>query len=432
LREFLAGILGGRQRQSETPAYYTVLDLGTEQTKALVAQSRGRESVILGAGRSWHERHVPPTSGAAMDIPAMARACDRALRQAEDMTGRCCEHQVVPDWAVVGVPDCLTAARAQTLTHRRSQPSRRIAESEFADVVKRAQRLALRELGDREGAGLGGPGAGLALLEAHVTAISVDGRRVTSPVGLHGDRLEVTVFNVVVPAWYLDGVEAVATQLGLGILDLRSSWRALASATVGKRAICIDVGGSTTDLLLVQNGEPWATASVALGGRDFTAQLAKALTLSYRDAERLKLAYGLGQLDEDLSGTVLSALDRLTRVWMGAVEKALAELCGSEELPRQFSLWGGGSGLPCVVDAVRSFPWAQRLGGSGNPEMRLMRPEQVPGVLDGTGQVRDQEYACPMAVAGHEAGRSSAATDWGPFLWTVKRPTAFVDRGAAS
>ncbi len=432
MRELLAGILGGRAPRSETPAYHTILDLGTEQTKALVVQSRGRESVILGAGRSRHERHASHASGAPMDVPAMVRTCDRALRQAEDMTACCCEHQVVPDWAVVGVPDCLTAARRETLTHRRSQPNRRIGESELADVVKRAQRLALRELGDRARAGLGGPGTRLALLEAYVTTISVDGRRVTSPVGLQGEKLEVTVFNVVVPAPYLNGVEAVAAQLGLEILDVRSSWRALASATVGKRAISIDVGGSTTDLMLVQNGEPWATGSIALGGRDFTAQLAKALTLSRRDAERLKLAYCLGQLDQHLSGTVLAAVGRLTGVWMGAMESAVAALCGSEELPRGFSLWGGGSGLPCVVDAVRSFPWAQRLGCSGNPEVRLMRPELIPGVLDGTGQVRDQEYACPMAVAGHEAGRSSAATDWGPFLWTVKRPTAFVDRGAAS
>jgi hypothetical protein len=430
LRELLAGILGRRVPRSETPAYHTVLDLGTEQTKALVVQSRGRDSVILGAGRFRHERPASRTSGAQIDVPAMARTCDQALRQAEDMTVCCCEDEVVPDWVVIGVPNCLTAARRETLTHRRSQPSRRIAESELADVVKRAQRLALRELGDRASAGSGGPGTGLALLEAHVTTISVDGRRVTSPVGLQGEKLEVTVFNVVVPASYLDGVEALATQLGLGILDMRSSWRALAFAAAGKRAISIDVGGSTTDLMLVQDSEPWATASVALGGHDFTAQLAKAFTLSPRDAERLKLAFGLGQLDQHLSDTVFAALDRLTRVWMGAIEGAVAALCGSEELPRQFNLWGGGSGLPCVVDAVRSFPWAQRLGSGGNPEVRLMRPDLVPGVLDGTGQVRDQEYACPMAVAGHLVGPNAGATDWGSLLWTVKRPTAFVDRGA--
>ncbi|HUW95761.1 MAG TPA: cell division FtsA domain-containing protein [Anaerolineae bacterium] len=432
MRELLAGILGGRVPQGETPTYRTILDLGTEQTKALVVQSRGRESVILGAGRSRHERHVSHMGGAPIDVPAMVRSCDRALRQAEDMTERCCEHQVVPDWVVVGVPDCLTAARTHTVTHRRSHPSQRITEGELADVAKRAQRLALRELGDKVNARLGGPGTRLALLEARLTAIRVDGRSVTSPVGLQGEKVTVTVLNVVVPASYLDVVEAVVAQLGLDILDVRSSWQALASATIGKRAICIDLGGSTTDFMLVQNGEPRATATVALGGRDFTAQLAKALTLSERDAERLKLAYCLGQLDQHLADTVLAAVDRLIGVWVGAMESAVGTLCGSEELPRQLSLWGGGSGMPCVVEAVLSFPWAERLGCSGNPEVRLMRPELIPGVLDGTGQVRDQEYACPMAVAGHSAWRASAATDWDPFLWAVKRPAAFVDRGAGN
>lgn len=429
MRRLWATFAGGKALGREIPADCAVLDLGTVQTKALVLQTQGRDMLVVGAGKAQYEPHVSGMRDARADVRELAQSCDRALRQAEEMTERYCPRQVVPDWVVLCVPDCVTVARTHTVTHQRSSPGHPVTESELGDVVRRAQRLALRQLSESIGHHFAGLGNKLELLETRVAAFQVDGRSVTGPAGLHGEKLAATVFNVVAPASYLRGVEAVAEQLGLEILRVSSSWQALASAMLGRQGLCIDVGGSTTDVMMVRNGKTRAAASVPLGGRDFTTRLATTFGLPHEDAERLKLAYSVGRLDQRLTLRVGDAVDELLEEWVKAVETAVEALCGSEGLPRHLSLCGGGSILPGIADVVRSYPWMSRLNCTQPPEVRLMEPGRIPGILDGTGQLGDPQYTCATAVAGYLREGCFGAQAWEPFLWAVERPDAFVDGG---
>ena len=66
---------------------------------------------------------------------------------------------------------------------------------------------------------------------------------------------------------------------------------------------------------------------------------------------------------------------------------------------------------------------------AGAPEVRLMEPGRIPGILDGTGQLGDPQYTCATAVAGYLKEGCFGAQAWEPFLWAVERPDAFVDGG---
>jgi cell division ATPase FtsA len=143
----------------------------------------------------------------------------------------------------------------------------------------------------------------------------------------------------------------------------------------------------------------------------------------------LKLAYSVGRLDQRLTLRVGDAVDELLEEWVKAVETAVEALCGSEGLPRHLSLCGGGSILPGIADVVRSYPWMSRLNCTQPPEVRLMEPGRIPGILDGTGQLGDPQYTCATAVAGYLREGCFGAQAWEPFLWAVERPDAFVDGG---
>ena len=203
--------------------------------------------------------------------------------------------------------------------------------------------------------------------------------------------------------------EETAALLDLGQISQSASFRAMARSLDGKSAL--------------------TTASLPIGGSDFTKQLATAFELTDEDAERLKLAYSRGRLDPGVALRVGDALGQLVERWMGELEGALRTLCGVEGLPGQFSLCGGGSVLPGVAEALRSYPWVRRLKRSRHPEVHLIRPEEIRNVLDGTGQLRGQQYACPMAIAGHFGAREARVASWESALWEVKRPNAFVDGG---
>ncbi len=432
MRELWATIVRRRAGGQETPNFRTILDLGTEQAKALVAESHGRESLVFGAGTARHEAFLSPDGGTSVDVRAMLQGCDRALRQAEDMTKATYEGQVVPDWVVVCVPNCLTVARTYSISTQRSNPRARVSESELRDVLKRAQRLALRELSDEVKSRAVGPDGKLDLLEASVSGTWVDAQSVTSPVGLQGEKLAAAVFNVVAPASYLQTVEAIAERLGLEILKVTSGWRALALAGRQKDAVCLDVGGGSTDVILIRGGKAWATASLPVGGSGFTAHMAEALDISSEDAERLKLAYGLGRLDRPLCDTVRTAVRPALDDWAASLENALYRMCGSRWLPWQFVTCGGSSVLPDLAEALRSRSWARLGNGSLRPEVTVMRPWEIPGVLDRTGLLTGQQYVAPMAVAGCPASGGQAVSPWDSLLRGVKRPETFVHEGGRS
>jgi cell division ATPase FtsA len=429
LRGLLSSMLKRRTMKGDSPTYRAVLDLGTVQVKALIVGAEGKESVILGAAVAPHETSISIANDGSMDVRAMVRSCERALRQAEAMTEHRCGRQVVPDWVVVGLPNCLTGFLTHTVTHRRSQPGRRVTEKELGDLIQRAQRLALQEIGDRRSPHPGGSGAQLELLESGVVDVNVDGREVTTPVGLNGKTIAVTVFNVVVPASYRQLLRAVASQLGLEILDVMSSWQALASAIPERTAVCIDVGGTGTDIVLTRGSRAWTTGRVPLGGLDVTAQIAGALELSQSEAERCKLAYSLGQIDFGLEERLCAVLDEALGKWLEALETALSLLCEPEGLPRQIVLCGGGSSLPGILKRVGGHPWMNRLVCAGDPEVRSMLLEHVPDVLDGTGQLRAAEYVCAVALAGYAMGGAAHWAEWEPFLSAVKRPGVLAESG---
>jgi hypothetical protein len=338
----------------------------------------------------------------------------------------------VPDWAVVCVPGCVTVAQTHSVTVQRSKPHRRVDEAEYGEVVRRTQRLALEQLGvgvRRRGVDAAGS---YHLLESALSGAWIDGRSVTSPLGLTGEKMTVAVFNAAIRSSYMEVVKAVTERLGLEILETASAWSALASATRQKEGVCIDVGGSSTDVMLILGEAVWATASIPMGGSEFTAHIARSLEVSTLEAERLKLAYSLRRLEEPLRKAVRAAVMPVLKQWVQSLEEALETACGGHPLPRQFGVCGGSSVLPDLVGVLRSFPWSKSTSGSLSPEVVVLRPWEIPGVLDRTGLLTGQQYVPSLAITGQSAGGRHGVSHWGEMLRGVKKPRAFVNGGGTS
>ena len=417
MREYWSIIVGGRGATKERPAYRSILDLGTEQIKALVLEFAGGQVLVVGAGREHWQPVDWEAEGSAFDVESMARSCDRALRQAEDMAAKVCDKQVVPDWVVVGVPNYLTMAEAFAVTHHRRNSEKRISDRELREVVERAQRLALQQLAKKTGPHQSSQGLKIELLEANITDIRLDEHSVTNPRGLRGEKLTVAVFNVVALSSHLRSVGAVVEDLGLEVLAMISGWQALASMLAESDAICIDIGGKASDIVLVRNGKAWTTASLPLGGNDFTKYLGEVFDLSWEDAESLKLAYSRGRVEEPLGTEVGEAMGLVMEVWLGGVEATLNRLSGSHPLPYRLNICGGGSSLPGIIEAARSHPWMQGLNFARHPQVRLVQPSEVSRVLDRTGQLRGQQDVAPLALAGYTMADNAKLDSLERLLW---------------
>ena len=366
------------KEENDKPSFRSVIDLGTEYVKALVVEVKEDRAIIIGQGMARHKGSYA-SDGAIGDLEAVTATCDRALRQAEDMTEEVYGRKVVPDQAVMGVPSPLVRGAAYTVKQQRSSPKRPVSQRELTQLLQRVQRLALQQLSQEFAS------RELVLVDRSIAEIAIDGHRVTDPVGFRGGNLAVTVFNAMALRESLDGLRNIAGGLELEPPLLIPEPRVVASFLKGSEVIGLDIGGRETEIFWTRNGGLLASRTVPLGGRAVSQRLAEGLHISLQEAETLKLSYSRGQINETIPAAVNEILSGVVGTWLAEVERQLIALAGEGNLPHCIHLWGGGSELPELVEAVKTFPWMRELLFARCPEVELLNPERIPGLLDRTG-----------------------------------------------
>lgn len=240
------------------------------------------------------------------------------------------------------------------------------------------------------------------IVHALPIGFSLDGQRgVADPLGMVGDRLGVDVSVISAETLAMRNIELVLHRCHLQIEALVATPYASGLATLvddeSKLGVTIlDMGGATTTVAVFAEGQLVYADAIAIGGHHVTLDIARQLSVSVADAERLKTLYASvlpGQADErDLIPIVPvgSSADEapgqvprstLTRIVRPRIEEVLTavrdrlqnnnmmDVCG-----RRFVLTGGASeltGVPEVARRVlgRNVRSGRPMGISGLPDM---------------------------------------------------------------
>jgi cell division protein FtsA len=134
---------------------------------------------------------------------------------------------------------------------------------------------------------------------------------VADPRGLHCDLLSARLHMVDAAATALRNLETTVLRCELYISELVSAPLAagLSSLVEDERqlgATVIDMGGGTTGIGVFSEGNLLHTAQLAVGGSHVTNDLARVLSTSVADAERLKTVYGNAEGSPDDEREILS------------------------------------------------------------------------------------------------------------------------------
>ena len=135
-----------------------------------------------------------------------------------------------------------------------------------------------------------------------------------------------------------------------------------------------------------------------IGGRSFTRTIATELDLSYKDAEKLKLNLGHEYVKPSVKKRLDSAIDKTLDVWLSGVELALSEFDSVDHLPNRILLCGGGASLEKLVDALGSEPWYKELPFTKKPVVQRIKPSEVVGITDTTGDITDHTFVTAMGL----------------------------------
>ncbi len=342
------------------------LDVGTTKICAVVAEiGGGIQPNILGVGIS------PCTGlkkGAVVDLEATTTAIRDAVGRAERMSG------VEVSSVVVGVTgehiSCLNSRSVIAINNSVGE----ISSSDVDRVLDNARVLVLPP--DRE------------IIHAIPRWYSVDGQHgVQSPVGMHGNRLEVETHIVTGLSSFIQNVVKCVHQAGLAVdgtvlEPIATGESVLLPAEKDLGIAVVDIGGGTSDVAIYIDGEIYYSGVVPIGGNHFTRDVAVGLRTTIEEAERVKVEHGCA-LAAALDGSEIFEVASMgndqarrlpTRVLAEIIEPRAAELCQLvlaeiekaeclDRLPVGLVFTGGGSllrGLPEL--ATKEIGLAARTG----------------------------------------------------------------------
>ncbi|MCY4443428.1 MAG: cell division protein FtsA [Proteobacteria bacterium] len=145
----------------------------------------------------------------------------------------------------------------------------------------------------------------------------VDAREIVDcAVGFSGDFLKAESFLVKANKNYLKDLIRLCNVCGLTVVKLYAEPYASAMVTVPyeqkqQGVVVADIGGGTTDGIVFKGGKPVRLFTVNVGGELMSRDLATCLRISMKDAEDIKLHFGLSSPDNHLANKTRT-LKRIT------------------------------------------------------------------------------------------------------------------------
>ena len=393
------------------------LDIGTEFVKAVIAEKTNDDNLnIIGVGKE-HQNMGNMYAGAIADIQAVVSTCEKALSRAEEMAG------VVSKTCVVGIAGELIKGNTRTVRYKRKDSNKPITDNEMQQIIQKVQEKAGEQAKQEIALETDNPEVEMRLINSAIVSLSIDGYKVSNPIGFKGSDLMIQFYTAFAPLVHISAIEKVCAELNLDLLAVAVEPFAVCRACLGNElesnfsAIVMDIGGGTTDIAVVDDGGVEGTKMFGIGGRSFTHQIANRTGLDYDTAEAVKLQIGgvsLDQLtlmhrDETVAEaerrneiqTILSTPERAKKineaisdnieVWLGGVAVALEDFPLIEALPTKILLCGGGAGLSALQEKLATSDWYNDLPFSRRPLVHLLDDVDIPGIENSTSE--DLDYS---------------------------------------
>ncbi len=352
------------------------LDIGTTKICAMVAERDAEGSLCLrGMGLT---PSVGLRKGVVINIEDTVNSISRAVREAEEAAG------IEIESVFAGIAGGHIKSFNSRGMIEASQPNKEINQWDVEKAINSARAMAIPM--DRE------------ILHILPQEFIVDEQKgIKNPVGMIGNRLEVSVHIVTAAVTSAQNLVKCVQQAGLEVEDIvlepmASSLAVLVPEEKKYGAILIDMGGGTTDVVIFSNGSIRMSEVFSLGGDHVTNDIAIGLRTTTEAAEKIKKTSGCALREMAASDEIIKVpslnneqINHISRQTLAEIiEARIEEILGLinmeiskvkliEPMAGGIILTGGSSLLTGMVESAR------RIFGS---PVRIGRPNAALKGLD--------------------------------------------------
>ncbi|MDD7416799.1 MAG: cell division protein FtsA [Treponemataceae bacterium] len=384
------------------------LDIGTCNVRVVIGEhdENGRFEII-GVGEA------PSTGlsrGVIVNIEATIKAVRSAIEKAENMAGV----EVTSCYAGIGGNqiESLDSKGLASITNH-GKGNREITQQDVDRAIESARSISLPL--DRQ------------ILHVVPQIYIVDQvQRTKNPIDMIGVRLEVKVHIVTAMITTMQNIFKCATRAGYQIDGVMLKTLACAQSVLTEEekdlgSILIDLGGGTTDVIVIADGAPVCTDSIPIGGNIVTSDISQVLGIGMENAERKKISDGCcwsNLLVEDteillpgVGGRPPFSVSRrqfcqiiqprVEEILQFVREKVYSKIQG-RKLSGNIVLVGGGARMSGIIELTSSV--------FGMEAVRIGLPANHGGIVE---EYRNPAFATAtgLALASVEQGKNSSDAD---------------------
>ncbi len=371
------------------------IDIGTTKICAIIAEVKEGEPHIIGTGIT---KSQGLKKGAVTNIEQASRAIKAALNDAKRVAGTNISK------AIVSISGAYT--RSLNSNGIVNIPNNEIGIKE----INRAMQTAIYNaniLNEYE------------VLHVLPYNFKVDDQDfIEDPLGMNGSRLEVSAHIVTAQKSSLNNLKKAIKAAGVEIENIILSSYASAIAVLNNDekelgVVCIDMGGSTCELMVHTGNSMRYNDFLGVGSNHITNDLSMALHTPLSAAEKVKTEYGSLVRSDDNGGDMIElpvigddssthqvALDIVQNVIYARAEETLMILAKSLEKSELKDLIGAGivlTGGMTKLEGLRELASAI----FDNIPARIAKPKDMDGLFE---NLKDPSYATAIGLILYGAG----------------------------
>ena len=250
------------------------IDIGSSKIATVVGiESRESDEVRVIGFNSTPSRGVK--KGLIVDIDQVTAAVEESVEKAERMAG----HKIANAFVSVGGPHISSFNSHGVVAV--SNPQAEIMQEDVSRVLDAAKAISLSTTRQ--------------IIDVSPREYSVDGQAgIRNPIGMSGVRLEIETHIITASTTNLKNIERCTADVGIANAGFIFSGLASAEAVLTDTekdlgVAIVDIGGGKVDFCMYVEGALSYSASLPIGAKHITNDIAVGLRVSLASAEKIKL-----------------------------------------------------------------------------------------------------------------------------------------------
>lgn len=244
---------------------FLVIDIGSYRVRTGVYSVENLELKELGYA-SVRQNRKNFSFGLIADMQGVARTIEQSIVQASQHI------EDIPEDIIIAFPSHDFLFDSITTQYTRADPSSTLTMQELDTMIKRIESDSFLRAREKAKKRSGVFSDDLRLISSTITSISIDGKKITNPVGFSGGKVTLTVLNVFAPASEFNIIRSVVASLGrkvISLIPMPLLFPKIVEQTeyINDRACYIDIGYSHTTVLVTQDNEIKTFETFPVGSR---------------------------------------------------------------------------------------------------------------------------------------------------------------------